>query len=74
METPPKSNGERDILTGPKEPSNAMRMDCARHAPQHLRASKGRPTAVRTGVCAGRCGPLGAKLGILTQGLSESEA
>ena len=44
-----------------------MREDCVRCAPQHLRARKGCLTAVRTSVCAGRRGPSGAKLGVLTQ-------
>jgi hypothetical protein len=33
-----------------------------------LRASEKALTAVRTGVSAGRCGPCGAKLGVLTAG------
>ena len=39
-------------------------------AQERLRASKDRPTAVRTGVCAGRRGPSGAKLGVLTRASS----
>jgi transposase len=42
--------------------------------PDHLRASKWRPTAVRTGVSAGRARPSGAKLGVLMRVAEGREA